>query len=151
MHRQQQAVHACCAADPAYSHDIPLAPPDPRTSLADLEAGLCLGRSYICAALTSPAFTLVPLVAVVWGVSPLSLNPTFAVAFPIYIVSMHAGKAGHSPPLKPPQRAAVQMELCVLVAVMPCLHACCSDVHGDQVENRARMAMRLVMPFQIAA
>ena len=50
-----------------------------------------VSRSYICAALTSPAFTLVPLVAVVWGVSPLSLNPQFAVAFPIYIASMHAG------------------------------------------------------------
>ena len=49
-------------------------------------------RSYICAALTSPAFTLVPLVAVVWGISPLSLNPKFAVAFPIYIASMHAGR-----------------------------------------------------------
>ncbi|KAK9812548.1 hypothetical protein WJX73_008007 [Symbiochloris irregularis] len=46
--------------------------------------------SYFCAALTVPLFVSVPVIAVCTGAFPLSLNPTFAVVFPLYFFLMHS-------------------------------------------------------------
>jgi hypothetical protein len=47
--------------------------------------------SYLCAALTTPVFAAIPVIAVATGVFPLAVTAQFAAAFVPYFVLMHTG------------------------------------------------------------
>lgn len=47
--------------------------------------------SYLCAAITTPLFVSVPILAVLTGVFPIGLNFQFAASFSVYFTLMISG------------------------------------------------------------